>query len=194
MKAFDKQVNIWSLRRRKMQDAAVGRKGEDVNKQSERILKRLRPLLPDKFFQHGVDLGCGWGRFSELLASRCAHCWFVDVFQDWAERAAQAINSTSVCLTGPVLPLSDSSMHLVVDIMTLQSLDDALLIKYSEELRRVACAGATVISLHLVKPEPIRAPDRRAELLGLASGYEVIETDDIDEAKAPYTFLVGLRA
>lgn len=194
MTAFDKHVNTWSRRHEQMGDAAVGRKGEDVHKQGQRILRHLQPHLEGNFYQHGVELGCGWGRCSELLTACCSHCWFTDVFQDWVGRAAQAVNSTPVYLTEPVLPLADASMHLALDVMTLQGLDDSLLFLYSGELRRVTYPGATIISLHLAKPEPSRVPARRAELLGLKEGYEVIETDAIDSSKEPYTILVGNRA
>ncbi len=195
MNAFEKQVNIWSKRRRRMGDAAVGRKGEDPSKQAERTTTWLAKWLPsDKRYEHGLDFGCGHGRFTGFLAERCGHLWAVDVFQDWVDSAAEAVNITPVCLVEAKLPMSDGSMELVVDLQTLQSLDDALLLTYAKELRRVAAPSATVISLHSTGSAPIRAPARRAELLGLKAGYEVVETDEIDEAKDSYAFLVGTRA
>ena len=195
MSPFEKQVNTWTIRRRKMGDGAVGRKGEDYHKQAERTAAWLTKWLPDEsYYEHGLDFGCGWGRFTEFLAAHCGHLWAVDVFQDWVDRAAKAINVTPVCLAGAKLPATTGSIGLIVDLQTLQSLDDALLITYSKELQRIAEPGATVISMHVVKPEPIRSPEQRARLLGLKEGYEVVETTDIDDAKELYTFLVGTRA
>ncbi len=192
--SFEKQVSIWAARRQQLGDDAVGCKGEDCGGQATRIVSWLARWLPEGNSRvHGLDFGCGWGRFTAFLAARCEHLWAVDVFQDWVDRTAKTINVTPVCLSKAKLPMSDESMELVVDLQTLQSLDDALLIGYSKELQRVAAPGATVISLHLVKPEPIRAPGRRAELLGLETGYDVIETDAIDNSKQPYTFLIGVR-
>lgn len=195
MGIFEKQVDIWLKRQRRMGDGAVGRQGEDVHKQGARIMKLLDKWLPrDRRYEHGLDLGCGWGRFSGFLAARCGHLWAIDVLQDWVDRAAVDINITPVCLTEAKLPMSDSSMELIVDLQTLQSLDSALLLAYSKELSRVAAPGATVISLHLSKPEPLRSPESRAKLLKLKNGYQLIETDVIDKAMEIYTVLIGVRA
>lgn len=195
MTPFEKQVNTWTIRRRKMGDGAVGRKDEDHCKQAERIVAWLNKWLSDdSYYEHGLDFGCGWGRFTALLAAHCGHLWAVDVFQDWVDRAAKAINVTPVCLAEAKLPSTTGSMGLIVDLQTLQSLDDALLITYSKELQRIAEPGATIISMHAVAPAPIRAPEQRARLLGLKEGYEVVEADDIDDAEGLYTFLVGTRA
>jgi hypothetical protein len=196
MTAFDKQVGIWSKRRQQMGDGAVGRRGEDAVEQAKRTQSWLDKWLPGKrCYEHGLDFGCGWGRFTPALALQCGHLWAVDVFSDWAERAAaDSINVTPVCLSSAVLPLADESMELVVDLQTLQSLDDSLLIAYSKELSRVAAPGATVISMHEASDEVIRTIEHRAKLLGLDDDYDVIETDAINDAKELYAFLVGTRA
>lgn len=195
MTSFEHSVGQWRKRRTNLGDEAVGRKDERAFDQAARIDRLLVEwLADDKHYEHGLDFGCGWGRFVDRLADSCKHLWVVDVFEDWVQRAAlMAPNTTAICLYKPKLPLYDDSMDLVVDLLTLQSLPDDLYMKYLDELRRVAVTGATVISLHAQKPGT-RSAEKRAELLDLEPDYRVIETTDIDEVDDPYNFLVGVKA
>lgn len=191
---FDRQVRDWQRRKRRMGDGAVGRLGERHTEQGARIAGRLEPLL-DGFHRHGLDFGCGWGRFSELLAGCCGHLWSVDIFEDWTARAAAASPTiTPVTLQEPKLPIGARSIDLVVDIMTIQSIkDDGLMLTFCNELRRVTTKDARIVSLHFVKPElPNRTAAHRAKQLGLSKWNEIRATD-IDNAGDPYSLLVGAR-
>ena len=192
---FDKQVSNWTRRKSRMGDGAIGRRDENHVEQGQRIAVYLRRWLGDNFYSHGMDFGCGWGRFSALLAEHCGHLWAVDLFGEWTARAANlAPTITPISLEEPKLPLETRSINLIADIMTLQSIDDdKLMLTFANELKRVAAAGATVISLHCMKSKPTsRTVLHRAKQLGL-SDWEETRVDDIDKAKEPYSFLVGVR-
>jgi len=147
---FARAVALWQQRRARLGDGAVGRKGDNHIEQGTQIAYVLADVLGQTYYEHGLDFGCGWGRFMPIIAARCGHIWAVDVFQDWLDRAvADVPHATGTLLTEPSLPLDDGSMTLIVDIMTLQSIDTAALrARYVSELLRVAAPGAQLISLH----------------------------------------------
>lgn len=192
---FASQFRNWQNRKNRMGDGAVGRVDESYCEQGERIARHLNLALDCAFYEHGLDFGCGWGRFSGLVGCHCGHLWVADLFDDWVQRAANMIpTSTPVVLRKQRLPLDDGSMTLVIDIMTLQSIDnDALAREAMHELRRVTRRGATVLSLHVVKPRaPTRTPAKLASHLGL-SKWKSLECTDIDRAGDTYSLIVGTR-
>jgi ubiquinone/menaquinone biosynthesis C-methylase UbiE len=192
---FDKQYRYWQHRKKSLGDASVGRRGEDIHEQAARIARHLDATLGDLFVANGLDFGCGWGRFVELLSRRCRHLWVADLFVDWTERAARAaVTTTPVVLRAQRLPLEPASMDLVVDVMTIQSItSDVLARETMHELSRVARSGATVVSLHIVKPRaPTRTAANRAAQLRLSKWHDTVITN-IDKAGDAYSLLVGTR-
>lgn len=193
---FDTQYKSWQRRKKNLGDHAVGRRDEPLGGQTQRISRHLERTLESAYYDHCLDFGCGWGRFSKLLASHCGHVWVADLFDDWVKRAAHADFITSpIIMRSQKLPIADESMDLIVDVMTLQSIDnDGLARKAMHELRRVAAPGAFMVSLHILKPKsPTRTAAQRAAHLGISKWHEQILTD-IDKAGDGYSYLVGTRA
>jgi ubiquinone/menaquinone biosynthesis C-methylase UbiE len=190
MRALDIEIDRWRIRREKLGDAAVGRKGEDAGKQGENIAALLREELP-AHAQHGLDFGCGWGRLTPLLASVCGHLWAVDVLESWVARASDsALNVTGLCLTDVVIPVEAGSMDLVVDVMSLQSVQaEAIHLKVCKELKRVAAPGARFMSLSLTA-DPLR--DRRIQLLDVDIIADIKSTT-VDEVNDEYSLWVGTK-
>lgn len=194
MDTFERQVKDWQRRKSRMGDGAVGRQGEQHADQQSRIAAHLAPHL-DGFYEHGLDFGCGWGRFSKLLSQHCGHLWSVDLFEDWTARAAEASPTiTPITLREPKFPLARASVNLAIDIMTMQSIkDDKLMLTFANEIKRVTVKGAKIISLHFVKPElTTRSAAHRAKQLGMVDWKE-FRLDDVDEADETYSLLVGVR-
>jgi len=192
---FAAQLRHWKRRRTRLGDAAIGRIGESYADQGDRISRHLGNKLEDRFFEHALDFGCGWGRFTELLSHHCGHLWAADLFRDWVDRATGMIpTTTAVLMRSQQLSIDAGSMDLVVDIMTLQSIDsDSLAREATHELKRVARAGATVMSLHIVRPRaPTRTPANRASHLGL-SNWRNFDLTDVDTAGDTYSLVVGTR-
>jgi len=192
MSVFDQHMQTWKKRRKRMGDGAVGRVGENYTRQRKHVEPHLLKAFGNDFFKHGLDFGCGWGRFTRLLSSRCGHAWAVDIFDDWVDRAASTdTNVTPTQLRAPQFPYEDGAFDLVADIMTLQSLDDELLQTYSAELKRVAAPGALVVSVHVTR-DGIRDVENRATLLELGT-WDVVKTTSIDDSREEYCFLAGRR-
>lgn len=191
--AFERSLSVWNQRRRRMGDGAVGKQGEDAIAQGHRIEKKLSLWLGEPHYEHAIDFGCGWGRFSKLLSEHCQHLWSVDLFDDWVGRAAAAPTATGVVLKTPQLPLDSQSMNLIVDITTFQSIEQAALKdQYAAELRRIAVPDAKFISLYKVGDSWCR--DRLPKAIGLRDynpAYFSVGTEDVDEDGASYYFLVG---
>jgi len=175
-----------------MGDAAVGRKGEDYTQQSFRIVGQLQEHLNAGFFTHGLDFGCGFGRFTPHLVSRCSHLWAADIFDDWIRRAAEGFKTvTSLLITSNKLPLPDNSMDLIVDIMTLQSVDRQDLTALTEELSRVLSPGGTFVSLYKWDEE-LHGRGTLARLMQLRNSRHLGITN-IDKAPDRYCLLAGTR-
>jgi len=192
---FKAQLQLWRARKRRMGDAAVGHAGESHAEQADRISVHLRELTDDLFVDHALDFGCGWGRFSELLSARCTHLWAADVFQDWVDRAVGIVpNATAVLMSDQRVRVDAGSMNAVFDIMTIQSIDNDTLAREAMcELRRISAPGATVISLHIVKPRsPTRTASQRAAHMGLSKWSETL-LSNVDKTGAEYSCLIGTR-
>jgi len=192
---FDKQYKTWQRRKRDLGDRAVGRRDENAAEQARRITKYLITTVGNTFYEHGLDFGCGWGRFSTLLSHRCGHLWAADLFDDWVARASIPATVSPVLMRSQRLPLDTASMDLVVDIMTLQSIDnDKLARDAMHELRRVTHSGGMIVSMHVIKPRaPTRTAAQRAAHMGISKWNEIV-VHDIDRANEKYSYLTGIRA
>lgn len=195
--AFARSLTTWNQRRRRMGDGAVGKQGEDAIAQGKRIEAELRTALRDQHYEHALDFGCGWGRFSSLLVEHCQHLWSIDMFDDWVDRAASHPTVSGITLNAPQLPFDSQSMNLIVDIMTFQSIDqDILKEHYATELLRIAAPGAKFISL--TKTDDKWSMQRLPLALRLASDGDrrcwqpAAQIDEVDDSEAGgYNLLVG---
>ena len=113
----------------------------------------------------------------------------------WVNEVQQLTKTlTAVQLSEPVLPLDNHSMDLVVDIMTLQSIDDIrLLTLFTDELRRVAAPGGNILSLHKLG-DGVRAPLSIISRLGCEPNWSVVMSPEIDLAGDMYCLLLGRRS
>lgn len=189
---FSNTLSYWKKRKKRFGDKCVGNVGEDCVAQGHRIIAELNKVLGDRFVDHGMDYGCGYGRITPCLVPRCGHVWAVDLFSDWAGRAsAVAKTVTSVVLAGGYqLPFEDGALDLVLDIMTLQSVDEHDWKDCAAELARVTAPGGTIISL--MKHEMVQAGDMEiVEHLGVEAS--VTDIDTIDKKRDLYCLIVGTR-
>lgn len=197
MSTFEEHCDHWTQRRDKLGDASVGRKDEDHIGQGERISEAVARWLNgsrERFFRHGLDFGCGWGRITPVLARSCEHVWAADIFEEWADRAATvAPTVSSVHIQGSLLPLDSGTMDLVLDCMTLQDMTGQLLMDSAKELRRVSASGAVIISLGRAATAGGHSPAPLAELLGMKPGWLNVPLVGIDAADEAYMMLCGQR-
>jgi ubiquinone/menaquinone biosynthesis C-methylase UbiE len=154
----------------------------------------LEGVFPARFYQHILDFGAGWGRFTKFLESRGSHVWAVDIVPQWltsVQRLSKTL--TAVTLDSPALPLDSKSMDLIVDLMTLQSIDDDRLFgQFIAELRRVAAPGGNILSLHKLA-DGIRSSRSIVQALGIEDNWEVVMSTDVDVAGDVYCLLLGRK-
>jgi len=98
-----------------------------------------------------LDVGCGVGRFTRILADRTAHVHGIDVSTEMIERAKQLLGSHgNVTLhqgDGTSLrPLPDASIDIAVSFVVFQHIPDpAVTLGYLRELGRVLRPGGWTV-------------------------------------------------
>jgi ubiquinone/menaquinone biosynthesis C-methylase UbiE len=155
---FAETLKYWTKRKKTFGDKSVGNVAEDHVKQGAAIGMELTKLLGDRFWMHGLDYGCGWGRITPYLTPHCGHLWALDLFSDWTDRVnATAPTVTASTISGYKLPFPDRTFDVVFDIMTLQSVNEKDREQAAGELARVTEVGGTIFTL--CKQEIARADD-----------------------------------
>lgn len=189
---FSETLSYWQKRKKRFGDKCVGNVGENHTAQGQRIIAELTRVLGERFVEHGLDYGCGYGRITPWLVPRCGHVWAVDLFSDWTGRAASVAKTvTPVVLAGGYqLPFEDGAFDLVLDIMTLQSINERDWKDCAGELARVTAVGGTIVSL--MKPDMVKAGDHEiVDLLEVEAS--VVELDTVDKSRDPYCLIVGTK-
>lgn len=104
-------------------------------------------FLPSHY-KNGLDIGCGTGRMSQQLNSRCDRLIAMDLAFGMVSYAQQqnVVTEPSICwLQGDAdsLPVSDSSIDMLYSSMVLQWVDDQQ--KVMSEVSRVMTSGSNAI-------------------------------------------------
>ena len=184
---FKAKVAYWSKRKKKFGDRAVAHIRESRAKQAERIGEHVKRALDGKFFEHGLDYGCGYGRMIPYLLKHCGHVWAVDIMKDWVNRAGNTSKTvTAKLLNAFKLPIEDGSIDFIADIMTTQGFtSDEKKLAFAE-MSRVAAPGASVLCL-----------TKSSDGLDVISGLDWINpptcnyVKDIDQSGDEYCLIVG---
>lgn len=96
-----------------------------------------------------LEIGCGAGRFTRLLARSFDHVHAVDVSQEMISIAQKALPDTNVeysIIDGLHLPLGDRSVKAIFSNLVFQHLDSAEVgFSYFHELFRVLDVGGTIM-------------------------------------------------
>ena len=169
---WNKWYMYWSKRASEQGDTYVGRKGQNAVEQKDRILAHVLGAI-DVGYATGLDYGCGVGRFTHMLASRCKKLYAVDLLEAQAIKCAEfADNVVARMIKYPEpLDISDASVNLVWVCTVLQHIVDPDLIKFvGGELKRVLAPGARVVLLEQAnnpkRHVATRDPEFYAKLLG----------------------------
>jgi malonyl-CoA O-methyltransferase len=99
-------------------------------------------------YKNGLDIGCGTGRISQQLATRCDSVFAMDLAFGMLSFAKQdnLVGDTSICwLQGDAdcLPIADSSVDMVFSSMVLQWSDNQH--KVMSEIARVMTSGSHAV-------------------------------------------------
>jgi SAM-dependent methyltransferase len=172
--------------------------------EGERLLDELlarsgAPALPAD--GTALDVGCGVGRFTRVLADRTAHVHGIDVSTEMIERAKQLLASHGnvTLLQGDgtsLLPLPDASIDVAISFVVFQHIPDpAVTLGYLRELGRVLRPGGWTVfqlsndpSVH--RPHEDHKPRLRDRIRGrVPQGTDdpawlgsAVTLEDLDEA------------
>ena len=111
-----------------------------------------------------VEIGCGAGRMTRVIAQDFERVIGLDVSEDMLALARGAVpdNVDLVQVDGPAWPLEDASADAVFSVHVLQHLDDAEAVRQSlAETYRVLRPGGT-FAIHIITGQPLQGVARRA--------------------------------
>lgn len=162
----ERMKTYWRDRRVLHGNKYVGHVQGNLAAQTQRIEQMLTGLFqPTDFYEHGMDFGCGPGRFIPLLSRYCGHVWAVDLLDEvMADAAARSATVTSVTAGWPFkLPGKSPYLDLLLGAFVFQNIQhEEVLQAVITELRRVLKPGARIILIdnsadkaaHVVRREP----------------------------------------
>lgn len=104
-------------------------------------------LCGDVAQQRVVDVGCGEGRFSRMLAARGARCVGIEPTQPLAETARDRGSIAAVRAVGEAMPLCDAAFDLALTYITLVDIEH-----YREaigEMSRVLRPGGRLVAVNV---------------------------------------------
>jgi SAM-dependent methyltransferase len=143
--AAKKWTAYWTKRVKQQGRTYVARSQRGLEKQTRIISDKLRSLINGGHFDHGLDYGCGWGRFSGVLAEHCDKVTAVDIVDTFRDDAPKNVEFQKVGFPTKI-DLPDGSVDLFVSALVFQHIvDDPWLENVTAEIRRVLADSAMVI-------------------------------------------------
>lgn len=123
----------------------LGKKDDQVQVRFEHLLKGR--LKANDYFEHGMDFGCGLGRFLPLLSQYCGHLWAVELLPEQIETARRAApNVTGLLSDDPLCFPAGLKINFLWACMVFQHIvDDQVFERTCAEIVRVLKPGARVI-------------------------------------------------
>lgn len=111
-----------------------------------------------------LDVGCGVGRFTRVLAQRSVHVHGVDVSPEMLDRARKLLGShANVQLhqgDGTTIPLADGSVDVAISFVVFQHIPDPqITLGYLRELGRVLRPGGW-LCVQVSNDPDVHRPDR----------------------------------
>lgn len=117
----------------------------------EDTLRKHNVFLTDKIV---LDFGCGVGRLSKALASRCRHVYGIDISSSHIELAnmhtKNTANTTFTLISCPedIIPFKAVGVDVVVTLIVLQHNRPNIMKKYITELLGIVKVGGVAV-LHI---------------------------------------------
>ena len=140
-----RMTKYWAGRRKKQGRDYVSRNGNNSDHQVDILVPELHSLLEGREFKHGIDFGCGWGRFSKDIFQHCEKLRCVDLIADFRNDLPPAVSFEQLSFPTKI-DMPNDSIDLLVAITSLQHIvDEHWFVDVMAELRRVLALGATVL-------------------------------------------------
>lgn len=140
-----RMTNYWSDRRKQQGRSYVSYLGKNSDHQVDRLVPELKALLGDKKYEHGMDYGCGWGRFSGVILEHCKQLRCVDLISDFRNDLSRNVVFEKVGFPTKI-SVPDASIDLFVAITSLQHIvDEHWFRDVAREVRRILAPGAKII-------------------------------------------------
>ncbi len=161
---------------------------DQFEKKTAEVLSRVEFLLRKVFAGKIVlDFGCGWGRFSKMLASFCSQVHGVDI-SEWAilEARSYAPECKFLVYDGVRIPYPDDYFEGVFCWTVLQHIEPARIDGSCEEIKRVCGEKAALLlyenvsTWHMDKSHVwFRSSETYGEKFNLGSSFkEMIKGSD----------------
>lgn len=140
-----KMIKYWRKRVAREGRDYVSRCRRNTEAQTEIVSERLTTLLGGGRFQHGLDFGSGWGRFTGVLAEHCNKVTAVDLVDNFRKDLPDHVSFQHIGFPTKI-GLPDTSVDLLIAVLVFQHImDDNWLAEASAEIRRVLAESAMVI-------------------------------------------------
>jgi len=140
-------IEYWKKRLKRQGRDYVSRGGKTSIHQVKRLSPLIVKTLGSQLFNHGLDFGCGWGRFIRHMAARCRRVLGVDLVSNFMPKERRPKNVRFAKVGYPTkVPLPTDHVDLVFLITVLQHITgDRWFDDVTCELRRVMAPGAHVL-------------------------------------------------
>ena len=140
-----RMTGYWAKRRKQQGRDYVSYMGKNSDHQVDKMIPELDLLLGDKMYEHGMDYGCGWGRFSQAISKHCRSIRCIDLISDFRDDLPKAVTFEQVSFPTKI-SLPDESIDLFVAITSLQHIvDEHWFRDVMREIRRVLTPTAKIV-------------------------------------------------
>jgi hypothetical protein len=142
--AATQMASYWSARRKRQGRAYVSREGKNSDHQVSKLAPVLHQFLKGRQYKHGLDFGCGWGRFSGVISEYCERLRCVDLVSDFRDDLPDSVQFEKIGFPTKI-GVPDGSIDLFVAVTSLQHIvDEHWFTEVAAELRRVLAPTAMV--------------------------------------------------
>lgn len=189
---FEQAKTFWSARLAAPQDLTA---------QKLRVESILRQRLKDNvYYEHGMDFGCGNGRFVPLLSQHCGHVWAVDILPQAIDAAEKRSEFTTGVLSRWPFKLSWRKPRLDllwVSFVFQHITGETILDSVCAELSRIMRPGCRVLVIDNAVDKAwhvkARSAQQLARLLNLTSGFKA-ERITVNDRPSDHWLIDGVRA
>jgi ubiquinone/menaquinone biosynthesis C-methylase UbiE len=107
--------------------------------------------IGNETFDRSLEIGCGWGRLSPIIASKSESHHGVDINKEAVKIASKYTSGQYLAASASDLPFSDARFDLVVTWTVLQHIPPDYVDQAINEIQRIATQDAKIICLEATR-------------------------------------------